>query len=143
MVYVPTTYQISPLSCHYYASSSYLCSMKTNIDITTILSQDLRSRLAVNDLRLYIENAGSESVVIDFAGVKFATRSFVDEYYNVIMKNQSSIKIETINIPEDIQTIFDVVQRTQHKEKDIKLDATVVRCKTFADLKRVFSTLML
>ena len=25
MVYVPTTYQISPLSCHYYASSSYLC----------------------------------------------------------------------------------------------------------------------
>lgn len=143
MVYVPTTYQISPSSCHYYASSLYLCSMKTNIDITTILSQDLRSRLAVNDLRLYIENTGSESVVIDFAGVKFATRSFVDEYYNVIMKNQSSIKIETINIPEDIQTIFDVVQRTQHKEKDIKLDATVVRCKTFADLKRVFSTLML
>lgn len=117
--------------------------MKTNIDITTILSQDLKSRLAVNDLRLYIENTGSESVVIDFAGVKFATRSFVDEYYNVIMKNQSSIKIETINIPEDIQTIFDVVQRTQHKEKDIKLDATVVKCKTFADLQRVFSTLML
>ena len=25
MVYVPTTYQISPLSCHYYASSSYIC----------------------------------------------------------------------------------------------------------------------
>ena len=117
--------------------------MKTNIDITTILSQDLKSRLAVNDLRLYIENTGSESVVIDFAGVKFATRSFVDEYYNVIMKNQSSIKIETINIPDDIQTIFDVVQRTQHKEKDIKLDATVVKCKTFADLQRVFSTLML
>ncbi|WP_302535794.1 STAS-like domain-containing protein [Barnesiella intestinihominis] len=117
--------------------------MKTNIDITTILSQDLKSRLVVNDLRLYIENTGSESVVIDFAGVKFATRSFVDEYYNVIMKNQSSIKIETINIPEDIQTIFDVVQRTQHKEKDIKLDATVVKCKTFADLQRVFSTLML
>ena len=25
MIYVPTTYQISPLSCHYYASSYYLC----------------------------------------------------------------------------------------------------------------------
>lgn len=25
MVYVPTTYQNSPSSCHYYASSSYLC----------------------------------------------------------------------------------------------------------------------
>lgn len=25
MVYVPTTYQISPSSCHYYASSYYIC----------------------------------------------------------------------------------------------------------------------
>ena len=117
--------------------------MKTNIDITTILSQDLKSRFAVNDLCLYIENTGSDYVLVDFANVKFATRSFVDEYYNVIMKSQSSIKIETINIPEDIQIIFDVVQRTQHKEKDIKLDATVVKCKTFADLQRVFGTLLL
>ena len=110
--------------------------MKTNIDITTILSADLKSRYAVNDLLLYIQNTGSESVVVDFAGVKFATRSFVDEYYNVIMKNQSSINIETINIPEDIQVVFDVVQRTQ-----LKLDATVVKCKTFADVQRVFGAL--
>ena len=31
MVYVPTTYQISPSSCHYYASSSYLCGEKSEI----------------------------------------------------------------------------------------------------------------
>lgn len=118
--------------------------MNTNIDITTLLSPDLKSRYAVNDLLLYIENTGSESVVVDFSGVKFATRSFVDEYYNVIMKNQSSsVQIETVNIPEDIQAIFDAVQRTQHKEKDVKLDATVVKCKTFADVQRVFGTLLL
>ena len=52
------------------------------------------------------------------------------------MKNHSSIKIETINIPEDIQVVFDVVQRTQ-----LKLDATVVKCKTFADVQRVFGAL--
>ena len=117
--------------------------MYKTIDVATLLKPDLMSRFAVADLLLYIQNTGSESVVVDFAGVKFATRSFVDEYYNVIMKNQSSIKIETINIPEDIQVIFDVVQRTQHKEKDIKLDATVVKCKTFADVQRVFGTLLL
>lgn len=89
------------------------------------------------------ELEGMTNWVVDFANVKFATRSFVDEYYNIIMKSQSSIKIETINIPEDIQIIFDVVQRTQHKEKDIKLDATVVKCKTFADLQQVFGTLLL
>ena len=56
-------------------------------------------------------------------------------------RNQSSIKIETIDIPEDILVIFDVVQHTQHKEKDIKLDATIVRCKTFADVQRVLGAL--
>lgn len=115
--------------------------METNIDITTILSAELKSRYAVNDLLLYIQNTGSESVVVDFAGVKFATRSFVDEYYNVIMKSQSSIKIETVNIPEDIQVVFDIVQRTQNKPKDINLDATVIKCKTFADVQRVFGAL--
>lgn len=117
--------------------------MKTIIEITTILSADLKSRYAVSDLLLYIKNTGSKHVVVDFTNVKFATRSFVDEYYNIIMKNESSIKIETINIPEDIQIIFDVVKRTQHKEKDIKLDATVVKCKTFADIQNVFSTILI
>ena len=32
MVYVPTTYQISPSSCHYYASSYYLCCKSGNIN---------------------------------------------------------------------------------------------------------------
>ena len=117
--------------------------MKTHINIVDILGPDLKSRFAVNDLLLYIKNTYCEYITVDFTDVKFATRSFVDEYYNVIMKNPSSIKIETINIPEDIQVIFDVVQRTQHKEKDIKLDATVVKCKTFADVQRVFGTLLL
>lgn len=89
---------------------NYKKDRNTTINISTLLKPDLMSRFAVADLLLYIHNTGSESVVVDFAGVKFATRSFVDEYYNLIMKNQSSIKIETINIPEDIQVIFDVVQ---------------------------------
>ncbi len=115
--------------------------MNTTIDIATLFKPDLMSRFAVADLLLYIHNTGSESVVVDFAGVKFATRSFVDEYYNVIMKNQSSIKIETVNIPEDIQVVFDIVQRTQNKPKDINLDATVIKCKTFADVQRLFGAL--
>ncbi len=115
--------------------------MYKTIDIATLLKPDLMSRVAVTDLLLYIHNTGSESVAVDFAGVKFATRSFVDEYYNVIMKNQSSIKITTINIPEDIQVVFDVVERTQNNPKDINLDATVIKCKTFADVQRVFGAL--
>ena len=40
MVYVPTTYQISPSSCHFYASSSYFCKkIKMRIDIITIFPE--------------------------------------------------------------------------------------------------------
>lgn len=118
--------------------------MGMKIDITTILSQDLKSRLAVKDLLMYIQNTNSKSVVVDFAKVEFATRSFIDEYYNVIMNHSfSDIEIQTVNIPDDIQMIFDAVKRTQHKEKSIKLDATVIKCKTFADVQKVFSSLLL
>lgn len=78
--------------------------METRIDITAILSQDIKSRLAVNDWLMYIQNTGSKSVVVDFASVEFATRSFVDGYYNVIMNHSSSdIEIKTVNIPDDIR----------------------------------------
>ena len=110
--------------------------MKNVIDITTLLSADLKSRYAVNDLLLYVNNTDGDDIVIDFSNVKFATRSFIDEYYNVIMKNSSSEKkITTINIPEDIQYIFNTVQKTQHKEKNIKLDAKVIKCDTFKELQ--------
>ena len=118
--------------------------MKNIIDITNLLSADLKSRYAVNDLLLFINNTEGDDIVIDFANVKFATRSFIDEYYNVIMKNTSIDKrITTINIPEDIQFIFNTVHKTQNKEKNIKLDAKVIKCETFSELQRVFSTLLL
>jgi hypothetical protein len=117
--------------------------MKNIIDITNLLSADLKSRYAVNDLLLFINNTEGDDIVIDFANVKFATRSFIDEYYNVIMKNTSINKrITTINIPEDIQFIFNIVQKTQNKEKNIKLDAKVIKCETFSELQqRAFKTL--
>lgn len=119
--------------------------MKKNIDITSLLGADLKSRYAVKDLLLYINNTEADSVVIDFAKVKFATRSFIDEYYNVIMKKNTALNKQatTINIPADIQYIFNAVQNTQHKKKEVQLDATVVKCDTFAELQKIFSTLLL
>lgn len=116
----------------------------TVIDITTVLSPELKSRFAVKDLFLFIQNTGSRSVTVDFSGVKFATRSFIDEYYNTIVKGAaSSIRIETINIPEDIQMIFTAVERTQNKTKSARSKNDVIKCRTFVDVQRVFSDLPL
>jgi hypothetical protein len=52
-----------------------------------------------------------------------------------------AVNIETINISQDIQAVFNAVCNTQHKEKNIELDADVVKCETFADVQRVFNSL--
>ena len=85
------------------------------IDITQILSPELKTRVRVNDLRLYVENTREDVVVIDFRNVKFATRSFIDEFYNVFLKTPDSlpIRIEITNVPEDIKRMFDSVSHTQ------------------------------
>lgn len=94
--------------------------MKT-IDIIDILSPDLKSRARVHDLELFIQNCGKKTVILDFSNVQFATRSFVDEFYNVFLKTPktNSVKVEITNAPEDVNTILVAESRTQTRAKVI------------------------
>ena len=94
--------------------------MKT-IDITQILSPDLKSRMRARDLELFIRNSGEDAVVLDFSNVKFATRSFIDEFYNLFLKAPGNLpyRVEITNVPEDINTILETVSRTQIRAKVI------------------------
>lgn len=88
--------------------------MKT-IDITQILSADLKSRARANDLKLFIDNCEERHVIIDFQKVQFATRSFMDEFYNLFLKDKENLPwtIEIINVPEDINCLLEIVSKTQ------------------------------
>lgn len=101
--------------------------MKT-IDISQILSPDLKSRVRVHDLEMFIQNCGEEEVVLDFRNVKFATRSFIDEFYNVFLKNPKAhaYRVEITNVPEDINTILETVSRTQTRANVIPAQIPVV-----------------
>lgn len=94
--------------------------MKT-IDITNTLSLGLKSRAQVHDLELFIQNCGEKTVILDFNNVQFATRSFVDEFYNLFLKDPKahSFRVEITNVPEDINTILESVSRTQTRAKVI------------------------
>jgi uncharacterized protein (DUF2164 family) len=118
-------------------------SMNTTVlDITLILSQDLKSRSAVKDLLLYIKNLEVKAIKIDFANVQFATRSFIDEYYNQFIKNTSALKIETINISDDIQALFKAVSQTQNGERKMTISSSSVSSfNTVTDLNSYLSTL--
>lgn len=106
------------------------------IDITGILSPDLKSRARVHDLELFIQNSGEKAVILDFSNVQFATRSFVDEFYNVFLKNpeENSVKVEITNVPEDINTILEAVSRTQTRTKVIPSRIPVKSFRSVDDL---------
>ena len=85
------------------------------IDITEILSQDLKSRMRAKDLKEYVDNIQENEVKLDFQKVNFATRSFIDEFYNLFLKDPSSLSysLEIENMPEDIKVMLETVSKTQ------------------------------
>lgn len=118
--------------------------MKT-IDVAQILSPDLKSRVRVRDLKQYIENSEADVVEIDFHGVKFATRSFIDEFYNIFLKTPetNSFHVELINVPEDIKTMLDTVSRTQIRAKVIPSQTKEVSFKDVNEFIRYIGSVVL
>lgn len=118
--------------------------MKT-IDIADILSPDLKSRMRAQDLKLLIANSGADAVEMDFHGVKFATRSFIDEFYNLFIKtpDANAFHVELTNVPEDIKQMLDAVSRTQVQAKVIPSQSQEVSFKNVKEFLNYFSTVVL
>lgn len=118
--------------------------MKT-IDIAALLSPDLKSRMRAQDLKAFIENSGADAVEIDFQGVKFATRSFIDEFYNLFVKTPESntFRVSITNVPTDIKAMLDAVSRTQIRAKVIPSQSQEVSFKNVKDFLNYFSTIVL
>lgn len=117
------------------------------IDITDVLSPDLKSRSTVDDLLLFVRHKQQPKVKIDFSKVLFATRSFIDEYYNVFIKNNSAtegVEVQTVNVPADIQAIFNAVSKTQSGGmKPLDEKSTVVSFPTVKELNKYLSSLIM
>lgn len=118
--------------------------MKT-IDIAAILTPDLKSRMRAQDLKLMIENSGANAVEMNFQGVKFATRSFIDEFYNLFLKNpeDNAFVVELTNVPSDIKAMLDAVSRTQVRAKVIPSQSQEVSFKDVKEFMYYFSTVVL
>lgn len=112
------------------------------IDITDILSPDLTSRNRADDLLLYIRNTQEEEITLDFQHVKFATRSFIDEFYNLFLKTPTKLpfKMNLTNIPEDINIMIESVSKTQTKAKTIPASSSVKNFGSVSELMSYMST---
>ena len=115
--------------------------MKT-IDIAQILSPDLKSRMRAQDLKLLMVNSGEDAFELDFSHVKFATRSFMDEFYKVFLKTPSmnSFKVRLVNLPSDINSMLESVSKTQNGVHTVKATANVTVFKNIAEAERFLKT---
>lgn len=115
------------------------------IDVAQLLSPDLKSRMRAQDLKLLIENSEEKEIELDFQGVKFATRSFIDEFYNLFLKNpkENTFQVKLTNVPEDIKTMLDTVSRTQVRAKVIPSQTQEISFKNVKEFLNYLSSVAL
>ena len=70
------------------------------------IDPDLGSRNKIEELFKNISSDVSK-VVMNFTGVKFMGRSFAQEYLN--QKNKASFEVVEVNVPDDVQKLFDII----------------------------------
>lgn len=87
--------------------------MKT-IDITTILGAELKSRTSARDFAKYLQNMELRQVQVDFSHVKSVTRSFMDEFYHLLVRkdNAQGVQMELINMDIQAQEFLNAVRKT-------------------------------
>lgn len=84
------------------------------IDITTILGSELKSRTSARDFAKYLQNMQISEAQVDFAHVKSVTRSFMDEFYYLLLKdnNAQGVRLEPMNMGEQVQEFLRAVRAT-------------------------------
>jgi len=87
--------------------------MKT-IDITTILGSELKSRTSARDFAKYLQNMEIREAQVDFSHVKSVTRSFMDEFYHLLVRknNAQGVQLELMNMGEQAQEFLKAVKLT-------------------------------
>lgn len=64
----------------------------TTLYIKDLIGQDILNRISARDILEAVNNIDDDIVVLNFEGVLFTTRSFMDEFYNAIIKENSTTK---------------------------------------------------
>jgi hypothetical protein len=87
------------------------------ISIKDYLSANLSFRGLARDFFNYIESLPEKKILVDFLDTKFISRSFAHEY--LLRKSRSPKRITEINVPINIQKMFDIVSAPRKKSSII------------------------
>lgn len=82
------------------------------IDVKALAGRDIISRDRARSIRDAIDGLGGEDVELDFSGVEFTSRSFMDEFYSSVVKPLRD-RVGIVGMSGDIRRMLDAVSRTQ------------------------------
>ena len=90
--------------------------MKT-INIAEILSPNLSFRAQDRSFRQFVAgNDATDALMVDFSGVRFASRAFLDEFYNLFLSpsdaDSSPFKVEVVNLPASVAAMLEAVVKS-------------------------------
>lgn len=94
--------------------------MKT-IDIAAILGTELKSRASARDFATYLRNMQMNEVCVDFSRIHFVTRSFMDEFYQLLLKvdKNMSTSVHLHNTNEQVEAYLKSVEKTSARPRPV------------------------
>lgn len=110
--------------------------------IKDLIGQDILNRISARDILEAVNNIDDDIVVLNFEGVLFTTRSFMDEFYNAIIKENSTIKkVKVEGMSEDLSAMLDAVSRTQRNPVEKITPLPYTKTDSVSDLEKLFASI--
>jgi len=100
------------------------------IEIAKLISTELRSRTEAQKIASEISRVNAKKTMIDFTGVSFISRSFADEYCNVM---NTSNAVST-GMSKNIKLMIAIVKKNRNKGKNVRTSENVIDCVSDASL---------
>jgi hypothetical protein len=87
--------------------------METVLNISVLVSTDIRSRANANIIRSVIDGV-SGKIILDFSGVTFISRSFADELYNILNEQDN---VSLANESELVKSMLEAVSLSRKNKR--------------------------
>lgn len=114
----------------------------TTLYIKDLIGQDILNRISARDILEAVNNIDDDIVVLNFEGVLFTTRSFMDEFYNAIIKeNSTTKKVKVEGMSEDLSAMLDAVSRTQRNPVEKITPLPYTKTDSVSDLEKLFASI--
>lgn len=112
------------------------------IQLQTFIGRDLLGRVSARDISTAIRNLNEKDIALDFSGVEFATRSFMDELYNEIQKSKADgFNVTMENMSGDLKTMYGAVSKTQKSGVKKVTMKPYSRPSSIAELEQIFASM--